>query len=265
MIANTDSSVTSSPMNSGRRPSKGSVCHQFPHTARLGEACMLDFADAFSGQHLDRRIRQIGADQRDRFVDRLSPHAARDGNATPANSPCLPAGFPGLSFATAASRRFNSLSIGGACVATASPSSESRISAPWPPTEGNTSGAKIRSISLSDRPLTSANAPAERRRRLLRLFARSGGTHTSRGVGARSSSVPSMSSRIAVSPTWRHERTRRCGPSLHANDHPAVTCRPSPDCDRSRHSTPQQRAASPPIPTIFVPLRRHIATPPRPR
>src|SRR5947209_139490 len=107
--------------------------------------------------------------------------------------------MPGLSFAIAASRRFNSLSIGGAWVATASPSFESLISAPWPPTAGNCSGAKIRSISFSDRPLTSASAPDVLSSRRLSVVDRSGGTHTSRGVGARSTKVPSISSKTANS------------------------------------------------------------------
>src|SRR6202165_2746851 len=107
--------------------------------------------------------------------------------------------MPGLSLAMAANRRFNSLSIGGAWVATASLSVEIRISAPWPPTAGNCSGAKIRSISFSERPLTSARAPEVRISRRLRVFDRPGGTHTSRGVGARSSRVPSISSKIAHS------------------------------------------------------------------
>src|ERR1700681_2369303 len=107
--------------------------------------------------------------------------------------------MPGLSLAMAANRRFNSLSIGGAWVATASLSVEIRISAPWPPTAGNCSGAKIRSISFNERPLTSARAPEVRISRRLRVFDRPGGTHTSRGVGARSSRVPSISSKIAHS------------------------------------------------------------------
>jgi hypothetical protein len=52
-------------------------------------------------------------------------------------------------------------------------------------------------MSFSERPLTSASAPEVRSSKRLRVFARPGGTHTSRGVGARSSSVPSMSSKIA--------------------------------------------------------------------
>ena len=52
--------------------------------------------------------------------------------------------------------------VPGAWVATDSDSIETRISAPWPPTAGNCSGAKIRSMSLSERPLTSAIAPPVR-------------------------------------------------------------------------------------------------------
>ena len=74
-----------------------------------------------------------------------------------------------------------------------------RISAPWPPTAGNCSGAKIKSISLSERPLTSASAPLVRTNRRFSVFASPGGTQTSRGVGISSSSVPSMSSKMAVS------------------------------------------------------------------
>ena len=107
--------------------------------------------------------------------------------------------------ATAASRRFSSLSSGGALTASASLSMESRISAPWPATARKTSGAKIRSMSLSERPLTIASAPEVRSVNRFSVSDRPGGTHTSRGVGIRSSSVPSMSSRIAVS--------LRCGTS----------------------------------------------------
>src|ERR1700676_3605983 len=111
--------------------------------------------------------------------------------------------MPGESLAIAASRRFNSLSIGGAWVATASLSPEIRISAPWPPTAGNCSGAKIRSISFSERPLTKASAPEVFSSRRLSVAVSPGGTHTSRGVGARSSSVPSISSSTA------HRSSRR--------------------------------------------------------
>jgi len=52
-------------------PAKGFVSHQFANTGCLGKAGMLDFADAFSGQHFDRRIGQIGPDQGHRLVDRL--------------------------------------------------------------------------------------------------------------------------------------------------------------------------------------------------
>ena len=45
--------------------------HQLAHAGRLGETGMLDLADAFARQHLDRRIRQIGPDQRHRLIDRL--------------------------------------------------------------------------------------------------------------------------------------------------------------------------------------------------
>ena len=44
--------------------------HQFPNAARLADVGMLDLEDAFARQHLDRRIRQIRLDQRNRFANR---------------------------------------------------------------------------------------------------------------------------------------------------------------------------------------------------
>src|ERR1700722_2327352 len=90
--------------------------------------------------------------------------------------------------------------MGGACVATASLPIEIRISAPWPPTAGNRSGAKIRSMSFSDRPLTRASAPPVRSCKACSVAANPGGTQTSRGVRARSRSVPSISSSMAQPP-----------------------------------------------------------------
>jgi len=83
------------------------VCHQFAHAARLGETGMLDLADAFSGQHFDRRVRQIGADQRDRFIDRLLG-MRRQAIMQRQRIALVLQQIPGLSLATAASRRFNS-------------------------------------------------------------------------------------------------------------------------------------------------------------
>ena len=99
----------------------------------------------------------------------------------------------------AARRRFNSLSIGGAWVATAS------LSVEMP---------HFRAVAADGRKLFGRKdqidivqrASADERKRAggphrepAEGFARPGGTHTSRGVGARSSSVPSMSSKSAVS------------------------------------------------------------------
>src|ERR1700742_1974943 len=47
------------------------VLHQFQYARGLVETGVLDLAYRFSRQHLDRRVRQIGADQRDRLVDRF--------------------------------------------------------------------------------------------------------------------------------------------------------------------------------------------------
>src|SRR4051794_2034587 len=47
------------------------VGHQFAHSAGLVEAGMLDLADAFSREHLDWRIGQVGPDQGYRLIDRL--------------------------------------------------------------------------------------------------------------------------------------------------------------------------------------------------
>jgi len=44
--------------------------HQFADTRGLVKSGMLDFTDAFSRQHFDRRVRQIGPDQRHRLVNR---------------------------------------------------------------------------------------------------------------------------------------------------------------------------------------------------
>ena len=68
---------------------------------------------------------------------------------------------------------------------------------PWPPTAGNSIGEKIRSMSLSERPLTSASAPLVRAKSCGSDFASFGGTRTSCGDGARSSNVPSISSSSA--------------------------------------------------------------------
>src|SRR6202790_1709720 len=47
------------------------VAHQFANARCLVKAGLLDFADAFSRQDFDRRIRQIGPDQGHRRVNRL--------------------------------------------------------------------------------------------------------------------------------------------------------------------------------------------------
>ena len=120
--------------------------------------------------------------------------------------------------------------------------------------------AKIRSISLSERPLTSASAPEVRTSRRLRVFARPGGTQTSRGVGARSSRVPSISSRIAH---WSQCPARRAPARLSATpprlmQRPcAMASRPRPDLPSSGsfHSTPQRPAAVQPIPAPGARLR----------
>ena len=105
--------------------------------------------------------------------------------------------MPGLSLAIAASRRLQVLVQRRGVAATASLFVASRISAPWPPTAGNRSGAKDQ-VDVVQR--TAADQRQRARRAFssrLKVASRSGGTHTSRGVGARSSKVPSMSSRIA--------------------------------------------------------------------
>jgi len=59
--ANTDSSVTSSPMNTagGRLTARWLINSRTP---RLGEAGMLDLAHRLAGPYVDRRLRQVGAD-----------------------------------------------------------------------------------------------------------------------------------------------------------------------------------------------------------
>ena len=78
-----------------------------------------------------------------------------------------------------------------------SPSATGRSSAPWPPTAGSCRGEKMRSSSPIGRPLTKATAPPVRCQSRVSVSRSSGGTRTSRGVGARSSKVPSTSSRKA--------------------------------------------------------------------
>ena len=119
MIANTNSSVTSSPMKNGRRPLNGSCVINSMNAGRLVEAGMLDLADAFAGQHLDRRVGQIGADQRHRFIDRLLG-VRRQAIVQRQRIALVFQQNAGAEFGDRRKRRFNSLSIGGACVATAS-------------------------------------------------------------------------------------------------------------------------------------------------
>ena len=158
MMANTLSSVTSSPMKIGRRPLNGGCAHQFDDAGRLVEARRLDLADAFPRHDLDRRIRQFGPDQRHRLVDRLlrlrrQPVVQRQRVALVLEQNAR------TEFGDRGQPPFQFLVHRRGMAATASLSVDSRISAPWPPTAGNCSGAKIRSISFSERPLTSASAP----------------------------------------------------------------------------------------------------------
>src|SRR5262249_50497108 len=62
---------------------------------------------------------------------------------------------------------------------------------------GNRSGEKLRSSSLTGRPLTKATPPSVRCQSRVRVSRSSCETKTSRGVGARSRIVPSTSSRKA--------------------------------------------------------------------
>ncbi len=96
----------------------------------------------------------------------------------------------------------------GAAASTAWPG-VSRISAPWPPIAGSTSGANRRSRSAIGRPLTSASAPpvafSEPRQRSAQIVRH---THRVRR-GAISISVPSTSSSSAI--VFRSSRTKSSG------------------------------------------------------
>ena len=111
--------------------------HQFAHAGRLGETGMLDLADAFARQHLDRRVRQIGPDQRHRLIDRLlrmrreaimqreriALVLQQDSRAQPRDGR-----EPSLQFLVHRRRvARDRLAVRRRC----------RISAPWPPTAGN--------------------------------------------------------------------------------------------------------------------------------
>src|SRR6195256_3461500 len=100
----------------------------------------------------------------------------------------------------ATSLRLSSGSSGGASRPSRVLPSISRNSAPCPPTAVSRMGANSRSISSSERPLTSATAPLVRAISRARTCRSESGTRTSRGVNAMSTMVPSMSSRNAVRP-----------------------------------------------------------------
>src|SRR5438105_6797869 len=105
--------------------------------------------------------------------------------------------MPGPASAIAANWRLMLASSGGSRGAAAASPAMGRSSAPWPPIAGSCKGEKIRSISLTGRPLTKASAPPARCHRRPSVSRREWGTNTSRGVGAMSRIVPSISSRMA--------------------------------------------------------------------
>src|SRR5580692_6607683 len=87
-------------------------------------------------------------------------------------------------------------------------------------------------MSLSERPLTSASAPLVRARRACSVAASPGGTHTSRGVRARSRSVPSISSKIAQ-------------PSRHFASFPAISSSEAPSAGHASSRIDNTRLARP--------------------
>src|SRR6266516_1028257 len=107
--------------------------------------------------------------------------------------------MPVPSAATPASRCLSPEGSGAARPATGAPSLAGRNSAPWPPMAAKRSGAKTRSMSCSERPLTSASASPLSRSSRANVSGRPLGTRTSGGVAAMSRIVPSISSRKASS------------------------------------------------------------------
>src|SRR5579862_7686703 len=104
--------------------------------------------------------------------------------------------MPGPISVTLASLRFK-VALSGPARSNGSASADTRNSAPWPPIAASCKGEKIRSMSASDRPETSATAPPVKSSSRPSVRRRPGGTQTCCGDGARSRMVPSMSSRIA--------------------------------------------------------------------
>ena len=104
--------------------------------------------------------------------------------------------MPGPISVTLASLRFKAALSGPARIS-GSASAATRNSAPWPPIAASCNGEKIRSMSASERPETSATAPPVKSSSRASVRRSPGGTQTCCGDGARSRMVPSMSSRIA--------------------------------------------------------------------
>ena len=154
--ANTDSSVTSSPMNTGMRPANGGCCHQFAHAVALADVRPLDFEHRLARQHFGRlagKGRAAGRDMRAQavFVLRRLAIMQRERIALVLDD-------------DAGARRRRRRRDAGADPAAAARSTGSRrsarrrSSAPWPPIAGSLSGANS-AIEIGDR------APAHQRER----------------------------------------------------------------------------------------------------
>ena len=91
--------------------------------------------------------------------------------------------MPGPASAMAANFRFTLGSSGGSRGDSGAAPGIVRSSAPWPPIAGNCSGEKIRSSSLTGRPLTKATAPPVRSQSRPNVSRNACETNTSRGVG----------------------------------------------------------------------------------
>src|SRR5580704_2295109 len=149
--------------------------------------------------------------------------------------------MPGPISVTLASLRFN-VALSGPARIKDSASVVTRSSAPWPPIAASCKGEKIKSMSASGRPETSATAPPVRSSSRASVRRRPGGTQTCCGDGARSRMVPSMSSRIAhfrksgtseisASSMSRSEISRVMSKSAPTSD----ICDSIDECKRSAH------------------------------